>query len=206
MCIRDRGAGLFERRNEVEELETEVAAGAECLIVLVKTDGTVRDIGFLVNGKQLRFREVLEYVAHAEHDDRVADDENALAAVLTRDHLGRAAQPEDDVAPAFSSGRAVVELAEEAAELGLIGVDVLDPEGGEPVENSKLLFAEPFVDHERVGILVESRCLDDEAGGVAGAEVGGGENDVGPIFRRKCAEPVSERNRLTLPQLGELSL
>ena len=38
---------------------------------------------------------------------------------------------------------------------------------------------------------------------MAGAEVGGGENDVGPIFRRKCAEPVSERNRLTLPQLGE---
>jgi hypothetical protein len=146
---------------------------------------------------------VLEYVAHAEHDNRVADDENALAAMFTRDHLGRAAQAENDVAPAFSSGRAVIELAEQAAGLGLVGVDVLDSDGGEPVENAKLLLAKPLVDHERVGIFVDLGGLDDETGGMPRPQVRRSENDIGSILRRKPSEPVSKRSRLALPQFGQ---
>ena len=43
---------MFEGRNEIEELETEIAAGAERLIVPVKSDGTVGDIGFIMSSER----------------------------------------------------------------------------------------------------------------------------------------------------------
>ena len=194
---------MFEGRNEVEALEPKIATRAECFVVFIEGDGTVCDVGPLVDREQLRFREVLEYVPHAEDDDGVADDENALAALLAGDHLGRVAQAENDVAPALPSRRAVVELSEDAAELGLIGVDVLDSDGGEAVENAELFLAEALVDDERVGVVADSSRLYDETRCVPRTKIGRSENDVGSFFRGKRSKPVAERDRLLLSEVGE---
>src|SRR5712675_2161886 len=146
---------------------------------------------------------MLEYVAHAEHDDRVADDENSIPAVFARDHLGGAAQSEDDVAPAFSAWWPVIELAEEASELGLFRENVLDSDGGEAVEDSKLLLAKPLVNNERIRILAHSSGLDDESGRMTRAQIRRSEDDVRPILSRDGAEPVSEGYRLALAEVGQ---
>lgn len=194
---------MLKRRNEVVELETHVTTGSKSLIVLVKGHGTVCDFGLLVNGEDFCLSEVLEDVAHAEHDHRVTNDKDALTTVIAGDHLGRAAQPENDVAPAFSSRWTVIELSEQAAVLGLLGELLLDPDVGEPIENAKLLLAEPFVDEERIGILRDSRGLDDEAGGVARAQIGRRQYDVGTILWRQRPEPISKRDRLAFSELRE---
>jgi hypothetical protein len=97
----------------------------------------------------------------------------------------------------------MIELSEQTADLGLIGELFPDPHGGKPVENSKLLLAESLIDHNGVGVFVKTRSLDDETGSVARAQVRRGENDGGSILRWQRSEPVSERNRLAFPQLGE---
>src|SRR2546423_2924699 len=86
-----RSASLLERRDEVEELETQISSRAECRIMLVERDRAVGDLLLLVDGQQLGLGQMLDDVAHAQHHDRVADDEYALAAILAREHLRRAA-------------------------------------------------------------------------------------------------------------------
>src|SRR5882672_12021023 len=141
-------AGLLEGRNEVVELETHVTAGSESLIVLVKSHGTVCDLRLLVDGEDFCLSEVLEDIAHAKHDHRVTNDKDALTTVIARYHLGRAAQPQDDIAPALSSGWTVIELSEQAAVLSLLGELLLDSDVSQPVQNSKLFLAESFVDQK----------------------------------------------------------
>ena len=50
---------------------------------------------------------------------------------------------------------------------------------------------------------MESRGLDDKTGGVARSKIRRSKDDVGSILCWKESEPVSERDRLTLPQVGE---
>ena len=60
-----------------------------------------------------------------------------------------AAQPQDHVAPALAAGWPVVELAEQAPELGLLGCDAARCRAaGQPVEHAELLLAQPLVDDE----------------------------------------------------------
>ena len=91
---------------------------------------------------------MLHYVSHAEHDNSVANDQYALTVVLARKHLRGAAQPQNDVAPAFSTRRTMIKLAEQAAELSLIGEVLSDSNCGQPIQNSELFLAEPLVDDE----------------------------------------------------------
>ena len=146
---------------------------------------------------------VLEDVAHAQHDDGVAYYQHSLAAVFAGYHLGRAAQPQDDVAPAFAARRPVIELAKQPAELGLVRELFSDPHGGEPVEDSELFFAESLVDDEGVGIFAHAGGFDDETGGVSGPEVGRSKHDVRSLVIGKGAEPASEGGGLPLSELGE---
>ena len=67
-----------------------------------------------VDVEDLLLRHVLDEVAQAQDDDLVRDDEHALAGIVERDGVERAAQPKDHVAPALPAGRAVVELAQKA--------------------------------------------------------------------------------------------
>jgi hypothetical protein len=51
--------------------------------------------------------------------------------------IERAAQAQDDVAPALAAGRPVIELAEQASELRLLGVVALDAGPRQPVEDRR---------------------------------------------------------------------
>src|SRR5690349_5563610 len=56
LCVRLRRHGcscLLERGHEVEQLETQVAARSESLIVFIQRDRTVCDLRLLVDGQQL---------------------------------------------------------------------------------------------------------------------------------------------------------
>ena len=116
--------------------------------MLVGSHRAVCDLRFLVDGEQLCLGEVLEDVTHAEHDDSVADDQHALAAVLTRNHLGHTAQAKDHIAPALTARWPVVELSKQAPELCLVWELLHDADSGQSIENSKLLFAQPLIDHQ----------------------------------------------------------
>ena len=89
--------------------------------------------------------EPLEQVAQAVDDHLVGDDEDAVAAVLARQHVEEAAQAQDHVAPALAAGRAEVELADVQALLGELGVLGADAERRQPVEDAELLLAQPLV-------------------------------------------------------------
>ena len=171
-------------------------AGVEAVL----GDRAVRDIAFGVDRQDLLLRHGLEKIAQAEHDDLVADDQHAAAAVVQGDRVERAAQAQDDVAPALAAGRPVVELAEEAAELGLVGMMPLDAGAGEPVEDAELLLAQALVDDERVALGAEPACRLDELGRALRPQIGRGQDDVRPFRGRQRGEPASERARLLFPE------
>ena len=60
---------------------------------------------------------------------------------MQADSVEQAAQPQNDVAPALAARRTVIELAQQAAELGLVRKLFLDASPGEAVQNTKLLLA-----------------------------------------------------------------
>jgi hypothetical protein len=124
------GAALLERRDEVEELETQITVPAERFIVLVESDRTIGNFRLLVDGQKLSLGQVLEYVAHAKDYDCMTDNQDSIGRILAGNHLGDAAQAEDDIAPALTTGWPMVEFAEQAAEFGLIGELLPDPRRG----------------------------------------------------------------------------
>lgn len=198
-----RRARFLERGDEVEQRQSEISARTKPLVMLVHRHRAVRDLVLLVDRQQILFGEVLEDVAHTEHDDRVTDDQHSLPAVLARQHLGRAAQPQNHVAPAFSARGPMVELAQQTPELGLVGELFADADGREPVENSEFLFAQPLVDDEGVRVLTHACCLDYQTGGVPRAQVGRRQHDVRPPLRGHCPEPTTQRDRLTFSELRQ---
>src|SRR5688500_12766647 len=145
---RDRSSGLLERSDEVEEVEPKLSAGCGSFVVDVRCHRAVRDFVLAIDPENLLLGHVLDEISHAEDDDRVADEQHPLAAVLARDHLDRAAKTEDDVAPALAAGGPMVKFAEQLAKPGLVGMICFDSDLGQAVENSKFLFAKPLVDDD----------------------------------------------------------
>jgi hypothetical protein len=60
-------------------------------------------------------------------------------AVVKRDGVHQRAQAEDHVDPGLAAGRAVVELAEQLAKARLVGMELVDADGGQAVEDAELL-------------------------------------------------------------------
>ena len=78
------------------------------------------------------------------------DQQDTLAAKLAGDHVNTRTKPENDVAPAFAAGRTVVELAQQAAKLGLLRVQSGYAGVSQPVQNAELFFAQPLVHNQRI--------------------------------------------------------
>ena len=114
---------------------------------------------------------MLEDVSHAQHHDSVADDQHPLATVLARDHLGGAAQAENDVAPALPAGGTVVELSQQSAEFRLVGKLLFDANGGESIKNSKLLFAKPLIHDQGIRILAHAGGFHHQTGTVPRTQI-----------------------------------
>jgi len=168
---RYRSAGLLERRYEIEKIESEISSRTERWIVAVEGDRAVRDFLRAIYRQNLVFCHMLEEIAEAKHDDGVTDDEHTLPTVFARDHFHGAAKAQDDVAPALAARRPVIELAEQEAEIRLLGMELSNAEAGATIENSEPLFAEPLVNDERIAVAWQSRRLDDEIGGGARPKV-----------------------------------
>src|SRR4051812_24114935 len=126
----------------------------------------------------------------------MADDEHALAAVLTRDHFHRAPQPENHVAPALAPGRTMIEFSKKTPEFCLLRMALADADASKAIEYSEFLLAQPLVNHERVTVPRQSSALDDEIGGVPRAQIRRRENHVRPLVGSQRGEPGAERARL----------
>src|SRR2546423_4700770 len=101
---------LFERRNEVDALERELALPSARRIEAIRRHGAIGHVGGAVDVENPTLVETLQQIAKTVHDHLMGDDQHALAAVLARDRLDDAAQAQDHVAPALAARRAEIEL------------------------------------------------------------------------------------------------
>ena len=99
---------------------------ADGVVEAVFSDRAVRDIAFGINLQDPLLRHVLEKIAQAQHHDLMTHDQDAAAAMVQGDRVERTPEAQDDVTPALAARRAVIELAKELAELGLIGMELLN--------------------------------------------------------------------------------
>jgi hypothetical protein len=109
--------------------------------------------------------------------------------MVQADRVDRAPQPQDHVAPALASRRAMVEFSEQLAELGLLRVALLDADARQAIEDAELLLPQPLVDEE-FGVLGEPARRLDQRGGLARPDIGRGQDDFRPlagVHRRKPA-------------------
>ena len=65
--------------------------------------------------------------------------------------------------------------------LGEVGMFLADAGGGEPVENAELALAQALVDDRLARRLGDPARLADRLGGLAGADIGRGQDDFGPL-------------------------
>src|SRR4051812_33158183 len=121
----------------------------------------------------------------------MADDQYPSPAMVEADGIERAAQAEDDVAPALARRRTVVELTEQAAELRLIRKFLLDAAPGQAVEHAEFLLAQPFIDEEVTHIHMQPAAGLDDLRGSPGAQVRRGQHHLRPLILGHFREPVA---------------
>ena len=100
----------------------------------------VRHVALAVDRQDRVFSQVLKQVAHAKNNHLMSQDEHAAPTVVQAHRIERTTQTKDHITPALTSRRTVIELAKEAAEFGLLRVQLLDARAGEPVEDAELFF------------------------------------------------------------------
>src|SRR5690606_38429481 len=142
----DHFARFLQRHDEVHQTGNQLTLAAHAGIELVGGHAAVGHVALAVDFEHALLVHAFEQVAHAGDDHLMADDQHALAAVAAGDGVEHAAQPQDDVAPAFAAGRAEIELAHVHALLVQFRILELDAGNGEPVDDAELLFPQAFVD------------------------------------------------------------
>ena len=95
------------------------------------------------------------------------------------------------------------ELAEQLAQLGLLGMELGDALAGEPVEDPELLLAQALVGDEIEQRVGDAAGLADQPGGGFGPAIGRGQHHVGPLGRRHLGEPPSDRRGLALAERAQ---
>jgi hypothetical protein len=199
---RDRGAGGFERRDEIDQADGQLAALAQRGVEGIRSDGAVRHVAGAVLREDRRLVHPLQQVAEAIDDDLVRHDQHALARILARHCVEDAAQAQDDVAPALAAGRAEIEFADVVALLMKLGIFLGDAAHGQAVEDAELLFAQAFVGMDGQQ-LVAVQALHQDVGRLGRAHVRRMEHDVRLAVRRQRGEPARQCLRLTHAQLGQ---
>src|ERR1043165_4694905 len=103
--------------------------------------------------------------------------------MMEADRVERAPEAQDHVRPALAARRPEVEFAQESAMLGEGGVLLADGGGGEPVEHAEFPLAQALVDDRLPRARADPARLADRLRGLAGADIGRGEDDLGQIRR-----------------------
>ena len=125
----------------VERRQPQVAVG----VAVVPGERGVGDLLLAVDLEQLLLGELLQHVPE-DHDHRlVGDDQQPLAVVAQALGGQHAADPQRDVRPALPARGPVVELAEQVAPLGLVGVLLADAGAGHAVEGAEVALPQPLV-------------------------------------------------------------
>ena len=97
----------------------------------------------------------------------------------------------------------MIEFAEQPAMLRLVGMKRPDALGGQPVEDPEFTLAEPLVDQRTPRAVGDSGLATDRVRRLAGPDIGGGDDDLGPLLLRHCGEPVADRLRLAKAELAQ---
>ena len=105
-----------------------------------------------------------------QHHDRIVRDDQRAATRIAGSILKERAQPECDIRPRLATRRPVVELAQVAPTLGLVGVESRDTVRGEQIEDAELAVAKTLVDRDHRG---RSAVAERDREGLAGAQVRG---------------------------------
>jgi len=172
---------LGHRLGDVVADQLELAVG----IVVPKAilgNGAVRDILAPVDLQDFGFAQALYDVAQAQDHDLVRDDHDAPSAVMQRNGIEQRAKPEDDVDPAFSARRTMIEFSHQRAKFGLFGVKFANARRGQPIQNAKFLLAQPLVDANR-SLANAAAVIPKDFRGFNGAYIGAREDDFGA---RRC--------------------
>src|SRR5262245_51253724 len=74
------------------------------------------------------------------------DNQYALAAIFSRDGVIDAAEPENNIAPAFAARWAMIELAQRRIRICLFRVDLPDACFGHAVKDAELFFAQSLIE------------------------------------------------------------
>src|SRR6476469_8962814 len=130
-------------------------------------------------------------------------EEHTLSAVLAGYHFNGTAKTENYIAPAFSSRRPMIKLAEQSAELGLFRVISLNAHFREAIQNSEFLFAQTLVDNERIRILAEPGSFGNDRRGILCSHVRRCKNHIRFAVRGQLGEPSAERGALLLTELRQ---
>ena len=133
------------------------------------------------------------------------DDHHAASGIVQRDRVHQRTETEDHVAPALPTRRSMIEFAENAPELSLVRVYRGDTAGRQSVENAELLFAEAFVNPDRL-IAGRAALFAKKAEGLARADIGRDQQNVGPVVRNRAGEPSAERAGLILSERGKRNI
>ena len=91
----------------------------------------------------------------------------------------------------------MIEFAEHAPKLGLLGIEFGDSFARQPVEDAELLFAQAFVDRDLAEILRDAAFGKDRVCRAHGPGVGRGQNYLRSLRNRHLREPSPNRPGLS---------
>lgn len=109
------------------------------LASVVLRDPTVGHIAFAVNVEDGLLVQALQEISHAVHNHLVRDDHHACTGVVALEVPDHAAQPQDDITPAFSTRWAKVEFPDQLSLRGQFREGSDDATRGVAVQNTELL-------------------------------------------------------------------
>src|SRR5206468_3481087 len=127
--------------------------------------------------QDLRFVELLEYVAEAEHDDLVTDDEHTLSGIVQVDGVEHRPEPEDNISPALAPRRPVIKLAESPTVCRFFREAMADTRRCKAIEDSKLAFAQPFIDDGSCRATDQCSLAADDLRTLLGSHIWRGQDD-----------------------------
>src|SRR2546429_5178051 len=126
----------------------ELAVSSQVRIEFVRGDGAVSNLFGTIKREDLFFGHALKQVAKTVDDDLMTNNQHTLAAIVARDRLIHASQPQDDIAPTLAARRSVVKLAERRARFRQVWIFLLDADARQAIKDAEFPFAQSLVRDE----------------------------------------------------------
>jgi transglutaminase-like putative cysteine protease len=125
-------------------------------------------------------------------------EQDSIVEVLACERVAKRPQAKRDVDPALATGRSMVELAQPAPALGLVGKPRLDAAAREQIEDSELALAQALVEAQAA---IDPGLVEHELGGLHSTDVR--RRDHGRRRVVVLTDPPTECTRLLAPELRQ---